>query len=83
MGYVTSTEDTRAMHDDILVYGANGYTAGLIIERAVAAGATPVLPGVPRRSSGRWPSASGCRCVSSRSTTRKRWRETSPASRSF
>lgn len=45
MGYVTSTEDTRAMHDDILVYGANGYTAGLIIERAVAAGATPVLAG--------------------------------------
>ena len=33
------------MHDDILIYGANGYTAGLIIERAVASGATPVLAG--------------------------------------
>ncbi|MBK9467841.1 MAG: hypothetical protein IPO20_07745 [Gammaproteobacteria bacterium] len=33
------------MHDDIMIYGANGYTAGLIIERAVAAGATPVLAG--------------------------------------
>ena len=33
------------MHDDILIYGANGYTAGLIIERAVGAGAVPVLAG--------------------------------------
>ena len=33
------------MHDDIMIYGANGYTAEVIIERAVAAGATPVLAG--------------------------------------
>lgn len=45
MNFGNSTEHTRAMHRDILIYGANGYTAELVIERALAAGATPVLAG--------------------------------------
>jgi short subunit dehydrogenase-like uncharacterized protein len=34
-----------AMNKNILIYGANGYTAELIIERATAEGATPILAG--------------------------------------
>jgi short subunit dehydrogenase-like uncharacterized protein len=33
------------MSEEILIYGANGYTAELIIELAVAAGARPILAG--------------------------------------
>ncbi|MGA9963288.1 MAG: saccharopine dehydrogenase NADP-binding domain-containing protein, partial [Azonexus sp.] len=33
------------MSRDILIYGASGYTAGLIVERAVADGARPILAG--------------------------------------
>jgi short subunit dehydrogenase-like uncharacterized protein len=32
-------------HTDILVYGANGYTGALIVERAVASGMRPVVAG--------------------------------------
>ena len=33
------------MSRDVLIYGASGYTAGLIVERAVADGARPILAG--------------------------------------
>lgn len=33
------------MFDDVLIYGANGYSAGLIVERARAEGARPSLAG--------------------------------------
>lgn len=33
------------MPGDILIYGANGYTAQLVVERAVALGARPILAG--------------------------------------
>lgn len=43
--FETPAEQSAAMHGDILIYGANGYTAQLIVERAVALGARPILAG--------------------------------------